>query len=347
MNMYVLKKNCKTSLLLALAAVLVLVGTRTVYASSLPAKPSMSLGNIKSECITQHPSGTMVVRSENGAKITHPDGSTFDVADKTDCQKVAMEKSKEPLATTQCPPLHWEYLNAQTWFPPAVVGSFTANYTVPPTPDIVGEQSLFYWIGLDSDYGVIQPVLAFSDGGWKFASFIVANNNIHMSSYIDVKPNDVIQAAIKKVPGENSQYQITASSSGQSSNLNVDIQGHAMPWAMNVLESWFLQSCNELSEGPMLFSNIEMKDVAGQVLSPQWTPFTTLVNKNLCKSTMTVNNNGIAVTKPAYIGLEAGPIWDNSDARNKCPSTCGRACLQWSGQWRTTEPGKQSVCGCN
>lgn len=44
--------------------------------------------------------------------------------------------------------------------------------------------------------------------------------------------------------------------------------------------------------------------------------------------------------------IEAGPIWDNEDAQRKCPQTCGSKDGKWNGQWRTTEWGKMSVCGC-
>lgn len=43
------------------------------------------------------------------------------------------------------------------------------------------------------------------------------------------------------------------------------------------------------------------------------------------------------------IDIEAGPIWDNSDAQAKCPSVCSG--LQWNNQWVTTVPGEMSVCG--
>ncbi len=42
----------------------------------------------------------------------------------------------------------------------------------------------------------------------------------------------------------------------------------------------------------------------------------------------------------------AGPIWSNNDAPGKCPPAC-QYYQGWNGQWRTTEPGKMSVCGCN
>ena len=43
---------------------------------------------------------------------------------------------------------------------------------------------------------------------------------------------------------------------------------------------------------------------------------------------------------------QAGPIWNNPDAKSKCPTTCSIYTSHWNGQWTTTVPGKMSVCGC-
>lgn len=43
--------------------------------------------------------------------------------------------------------------------------------------------------------------------------------------------------------------------------------------------------------------------------------------------------------------IEAGPIWDDNDAADKCPRVCG-AVNWWNGQWRSTQGGNQAVCGC-
>jgi Beta/Gamma crystallin/Mannan-binding protein len=43
--------------------------------------------------------------------------------------------------------------------------------------------------------------------------------------------------------------------------------------------------------------------------------------------------------------VEAGPIWNNHDAKVKCPAAAAAVNRKWSGQWRTTVYGKASVCG--
>jgi|HubBroStandDraft_4_1064222.scaffolds.fasta_scaffold00001_371 hypothetical protein len=42
--------------------------------------------------------------------------------------------------------------------------------------------------------------------------------------------------------------------------------------------------------------------------------------------------------------VEAGPIWSQSDAEKKCPEVAKAKGGVWNGQWRTTVPGRMSVC---
>ncbi len=45
--------------------------------------------------------------------------------------------------------------------------------------------------------------------------------------------------------------------------------------------------------------------------------------------------------------IDAGPIWSNLDAQNKCPGVCSSAGRTWNGNWTTTAPGQSSVCKCD
>lgn len=47
------------------------------------------------------------------------------------------------------------------------------------------------------------------------------------------------------------------------------------------------------------------------------------------------------------LDVNAGPIWNNDDAKVKCPVAAQVYSAQWNGQWTTTAPGKMSVCGTN
>jgi len=42
--------------------------------------------------------------------------------------------------------------------------------------------------------------------------------------------------------------------------------------------------------------------------------------------------------------IEAGPLWSQSDAEKKCPEVAKANGGSWNGEWRTTVPGKMSVC---
>ena len=44
---------------------------------------------------------------------------------------------------------------------------------------------------------------------------------------------------------------------------------------------------------------------------------------------------------------DAGPLWNQMDAQTKCPDVCRRSGGRtWDGNWKTTEPGRASVCSC-
>ncbi|MDF5733892.1 MAG: mannan-binding lectin [Rhizonema sp. PD38] len=45
------------------------------------------------------------------------------------------------------------------------------------------------------------------------------------------------------------------------------------------------------------------------------------------------------------LDVKAGPIWNNDDAKVKCPIAAAAANGVWNGQWTTTVPGTMSVCG--
>jgi len=47
---------------------------------------------------------------------------------------------------------------------------------------------------------------------------------------------------------------------------------------------------------------------------------------------------------PRTRDVEAGPLFSNADAAQKCPRVCAPG--QWTGRWATTVPGRMSVCGC-
>lgn len=42
--------------------------------------------------------------------------------------------------------------------------------------------------------------------------------------------------------------------------------------------------------------------------------------------------------------VEVGPIWNQQDAEKKCTKAARNLGKTWTGQWKTTSPGKMSVC---
>lgn len=46
------------------------------------------------------------------------------------------------------------------------------------------------------------------------------------------------------------------------------------------------------------------------------------------------------------IDVLAGPLWNNDDAKAKCPYVCASYGGTWNGQWKTVVEGQMSVCGC-
>ncbi|HEV3092639.1 MAG TPA: mannan-binding lectin [Candidatus Cybelea sp.] len=51
-----------------------------------------------------------------------------------------------------------------------------------------------------------------------------------------------------------------------------------------------------------------------------------------------------ASAQSTTISVEAGPIWSQSDASTKCPQVAKENGGVWNGQWKTTVPGRMSVC---
>jgi Mannan-binding protein len=54
-----------------------------------------------------------------------------------------------------------------------------------------------------------------------------------------------------------------------------------------------------------------------------------------------------SATQASARDVKAGPIWNNEDAKVKCPVAAAAVGGEWNGQWVTTVWGKESVCGVN
>ncbi|MDF5710641.1 MAG: mannan-binding lectin [Nostoc sp. S4] len=79
------------------------------------------------------------------------------------------------------------------------------------------------------------------------------------------------------------------------------------------------------------------------------------MNKSFAAKKSLVLIGSLVVCGSAILGLssrafaldvKAGPIWNNDDAKVKCPVACAAVGGKWDGNWRTTVWGKESVCSC-
>ena len=51
-----------------------------------------------------------------------------------------------------------------------------------------------------------------------------------------------------------------------------------------------------------------------------------------------------AKSKDNVLRIEAGPIWNQQDAKGKCDKAARKAGGEWTGDWTTVVPGQSSVC---
>jgi Mannan-binding protein len=68
----------------------------------------------------------------------------------------------------------------------------------------------------------------------------------------------------------------------------------------------------------------------------------------LCLGMVTIGTAAILSSATHAVAVKpqvnVGPIWNNADAKVKCPPAAAMFNREWNGQWVTTVPGQQSVC---
>jgi hypothetical protein len=99
--------------------------------------------------------------------------------------------------------------------------------------------------------------------------------------------------------------------------------------------------------GP-LWSNAQAQKVGPYIAAAhrgkftgQWT---TVIEGQM--SIVEVELNAPSGSNSYTMDVLAGPIWNNDDAKEKCPFICASYGGVWNGQWTTVVDGKMSVCGC-
>lgn len=66
---------------------------------------------------------------------------------------------------------------------------------------------------------------------------------------------------------------------------------------------------------------------------------------SICECVMDTEREG---SKELLIDVVAGPIWNDEDAKEKCPIVCASYGGEWTGEWKTPEEtwGVMSICQC-
>jgi hypothetical protein len=85
----------------------------------------------------------------------------------------------------------------------------------------------------------------------------------------------------------------------------------------------------------------ELARRSGGTWTGQWRT-TVQGQMSVCDIKIEAGLNGDAGKKKNTI--EVGPIWNDMDAKRKCPEAARAAGASWTGQWWTTIPGRMSVC---
>ncbi len=102
----------------------------------------------------------------------------------------------------------------------------------------------------------------------------------------------------------------------------------------------------DMKAGP-IWDNDDAKAKCAAACTLEWNGnwVTKIAGKmSICSGTNRALDGKSYITGDATGGIEAGPIWNNADAKAKCTTTLRN--IKWNGQWTTTTEGEMSVCGC-
>jgi FtsP/CotA-like multicopper oxidase with cupredoxin domain len=101
---------------------------------------------------------------------------------------------------------------------------------------------------------------------------------------------------------------------------------------ISTAEQWMVQNSSAPQHPFHIHTNpFQIIQVGNQPLPPPWVWWDTFALPSIASTPHDVN---------------AGPIFNNQDAQQKCPGVCTNVSATWNGQWTTTVPGQMSVCGC-
>jgi hypothetical protein len=196
-----------------------------------------------------------------------------------DIHKKLIQRKRVPNPSPEIDINGW--LDYGGWYPPQAdsnLNSFTVSQVVPGTPGTpAGGQVLFYFIGMqdndDSAVNIIQPVLTWGNGynQWYLKSWACCPSNITVSSkaLFGLNDGDTFTGTInRKSP---STWTITSTFNGKSTTLNAQVGDYNYNWADVTLEVYNVDSCSDFAPDKAYFNQLTLKDVQGDLLTPQWT----------------------------------------------------------------------------
>jgi len=274
-----------------ISVILVLFAISTIGANYLPI-PS---GLAHSSCIHEVPSGSIVSHDKQGQLIVStPSGELLNIPK---CEYPFVrnaERSNKPqhgAAWKTC--AQYENTNSITYL--------YGEWEVPPNPIMQTNQILYFWNGVEPEdnSAVVQPVLQFgatpAGGGyyWAMASWFVSFQGAVFSNLINTTVGSTVSG--ENSYNTNGTWFATGKDIGsqQSTTLGID-PGIAYYYAYEVLESYYISSCNQYpSTGVVSFTNIQVQ-AGGLSVTPQWK--SVILDDPCQENTVIVNPTEVQIT---------------------------------------------------
>lgn len=265
---------------------------------------STPFGLFHKDHIHQHEGGATITKNEDGTHtITNADGSTKTI-----------QPTEQAESCDVCPseglPIGHKWLNFAAFYVPdgIEVGTFNANYIVPPTPTNTNEAAiLYYFTGIQDNKSkpltILQPVLAWNGnwnshsskgkGTWSLSNWncCPSGQTVQGNVITGMQPGDTIYTSMVKT-GTN--YTITGRWKDEVATLSVNTGEEFFDWPNVVLEVYNISECDQFSPGTMTFFDLELLDTNGNPIDMNWEVHRTNPS---CNSELTVEPTSITIKK--------------------------------------------------
>jgi len=235
------------------------------------------------ECVLEVPSGSVVTEGTDNKLIikttlaSGEDAISYYQAPSHCGDDMAALKTKRSRSYRSNVNATNGWLDNAYWEGP-IFEKFTATYVVPPDPlNVVGSQTLFYFIGLVNINGgaaenILQPVLTWGNGyrEWYVKSWACCPMNISVSSppIYGLKTNSELQGVVTR--DSASTWTIDSIFNGQHTTLHSQVGDYAYNYADVTLEVYGVNTCDDLAHGTAKFTDLVLPQVDNNnVLAPQ------------------------------------------------------------------------------